>query len=314
MERGHRIDVLDHGYVKLVDWMGSDEDIVSAARMSTGRGFVSWEQYRRCKRCDAIAFFDSVVKNRMVSESGREIVSCGGVRGGDVGDHDWQDFPRGDLGMLEFMYKNKHSTPFEFGELHIEVQAPLMVFREWHRHRTQAYSEFSARYSQMPDLHYLPELSRIQKQSKTNRQGSDEVFAENEARSVVDEMKLQQDMLYDTYDGWVENGLAKEVARLNTPVSRYSKMRAKTDLRNWLAFLQLRMAPAAQFEIRQFANAVSEMVKAIWPRTYELFDEHDLYGVRLSRTERAQLLAWLGMHPYAADKPVNELLKKLATK
>jgi thymidylate synthase (FAD) len=84
-------------------------------------------------------------------------------------------------------------------------------------------------------------------------------------------------------------GIAKEVARLNTPVSRYSKMRAKTDLRNWLGFLMLRMASAAQFEIRQYANAVAEMVKAIWPRTFALFEEHDLYGVHLSRTEVAEL-------------------------
>jgi len=303
MERGHEIKVLDHGYVRLIDYMGSDEAIVEAARMSTGRGFISWEPYRRCKRCDKIAFS---VKNRMVGESENEITRCGGVRGGDVGNHDWTEFPRGDLGLLETMWKNKHSTPFEFGELHIEVQAPIMVFREWHRHRTQAYSEFSARYSQMPDLHYVPTLERIQKQSKTNRQGSGESWPREEAEVVVRDFEKEQKLVYDYYDELVKDGLAKEVARINTPVSRYSKMRAKTDLRNWLGFLMLRMAPAAQFEIRQYANAVAEMVKAVWPRTYALFEEHDLHGVYFSRTEVAALRKLIS----ADDSIANTVLSK----
>jgi thymidylate synthase (FAD) len=210
--------------------------------------------------------------------------------------HDWQVFEKGDLGILEFMWKNHHATPFEFSALHIEVQAPIMVFREWHRHRTQSYSEFSARYSQMPNLHYLPEAERIQKQSSANRQGSGEVLPNGEAKDILWQFEEEQATVYDHYDMLVKNrGLAKEVARINTPVSRYSKMRAATDLRSWLAFLQLRMAPSAQWEIRQYANAVAEMVKAIWPRTYALFEEHTLYGVSLSRNEahRLQALALL---------------------
>jgi len=279
MERGHTIKVLDHGYVKLVDYMGSDEAIVEAARMSTGRGFVSWDAYKRCKRCDQVEFEPSettLCATDVDVTQGRLL-------------HTWRDFPRGDLGLLETMYKNKHSTPFEFGELHIEVQAPLMVFREWHRHRTQAYSEFSARYSQMPDLHYLPSEERIQKQSTINLQGSGESFDVEYAGVVVSDLRHEQQLVYDHYNRLVEEGVAKEVARLNTPVSRYSKMRAKTDLRNWLGFLLLRMAPNAQWEIRQYANAVAEMVKVIWPRTYGLFEEYDLHGVHLSKREAAFL-------------------------
>lgn len=304
MNKGFEIKVLDHGYVRLVDNMGTDETIVEAARMSTGRGFISWEPYRRCKRCDVIAFFDSVVKNRMVSESGRLIEACGGIRGGDVGEHDWQEFSRGDLGLLETMYKNKHSTPFEFGELHVEVQAPIMVFREWHRHRTQSYSEFSARYSQMADLHYLPELSRCQMQSTTNRQGSGEKMHPYDAQRLVDKLREQQLDIYDYYDELVVAGVAKEVARLNTPVSRYSKMRAKTDLRNWLGFLMLRKATSAQWEIRQYADAVGEIVKTLWPRTFALFEEYDLYGVHLSRSE-AMALAQLVEPNKVADVPLD---------
>lgn len=305
MERGHEIKVLDHGYVRYVDSMGTDESVVEAARMSTGRGFVSWEPYRRCKKCDGVRAATFTVEDVFL-ESGR-----GGSKDCE---HDWQDFPRGDLGILDFMYRNRHATPFEFCELHIEVQAPLMVFREWHRHRTQSYSEFSARYSQMPDLHYLPTLDRFQRQSSTNRQGSAETIPQGDAAAMRDGLRRQQESIYRDYDADVRYGLTKEVARLNTPVSRYSKMRAKTDLRNWLAFLLLRMSPNAQWEIRQYANAVVEIVKAIWPRTYELFEEHDLCGVRLSRSEVALLRRMLdttGDFSISSDPGVVTLLARL---
>lgn len=261
MERGHEIRVLDHGYVKLIDFMGSDEAIIEAARMSTGRGFEGWDK---------------------------------------------------DAKLLSFLYANKHLTPFECGgEMMIEVQAPIMVFREWHRHRTQSFNEFSARYAQMPNLHYLPEVSRIQKQSTSNKQGSGEPVHENYAQDVLRDMNDQQQSIYADYNSLVEDGIAKEIARLNTPVSRYSKMRAKTDLRNWLAFLMLRMAPNAQWEIRQYASAVAEMVRSIWPRTFALFEEHDLDGVHLSRGEVAALRSLVRDaedHDLTLDGP---LLKKL---
>lgn len=285
MERGHEIKVLDQGYVRYVDSMGSDESIVEAARMSTGRGFVSWEPYARCKQCGRAMLFDSIQRNVMLDHCGHDAKT--------------EQFPRGDLGMLDFMYRHHHSTPFEFSELHVEVQAPIMVFREWHRHRTQSYSEMSARYTQMPDLHYVPDAERMQKQSATNRQGSSEMLDDNAAEILRMEIEAEQASIYKNYGAMIDSGLAKEVARLNTPVSRYSRMRAKTDLRNWLAFLLLRMAPTAQWEIRQYANAVAEIVKAFWPRTYALFEEYDLGGVRLSRSEARALAGALrggGMH------------------
>lgn len=241
MERGHELRVLDHGYVRLIDFMGRDEDIVEAARMSTGKGFVSWEPY--------------------------------------------EGHPNGDLGLMDFMYRKSHATPFEMCELVIEVQAPIFVFREWHRHRTQSYNEFSARYAQMPNVHYLPEAERIQLQSKTNKQGSDLPLAESTANSMRSQLQNEQETVYDTYERILEAGVAKEIARINTPVSRYSKMRAKTDLRNWLGFLKLRLEAGAQWEIRQFAQGVAEIVKALWPKTWEQFEEYDLYGARMSRTE-----------------------------
>lgn len=229
------IKVLDHGYVKYVAHMGSDESIIEAARMSTGKGFEGWDK---------------------------------------------------DARLLEFLWKNQHATPFEMCELAIEVQAPIMVFREWHRHRTQSYNEFSARYAVMPDLHYVPEPKRIQLQSTDNKQGSAPGSCSPErAEAVIGVFTQQQRDVYDYYTLMVGSGVAKEVARLNTPVSRYSKMRAKTDLRNWLAFLQLRMAPNAQWEIRQYANAVARIVEDLFPKTWELFEEYTLHAVRLSRSE-----------------------------
>lgn len=238
MQRGHEIAVLDHGYVRLIDFMGSDETVIEAARMSTGRGFEGWEK---------------------------------------------------DAPLLEFLYRNKHMTPFEMCELAVEVQAPIMVFREWHRHRTQSYNEFSARYAQMPNLHYLPAPDRVQKQSAANKQGSGEVFERRAALAILDDLAAEQNAVYSSYDRLVGEGVAKEVARLNTPVSRYSKMRAKTDLRSWLGFLLLRMAPNAQWEIRQYANAVAEIVKGIWPRTFALFEEYDRGALTLSASESRAL-------------------------
>lgn len=285
-----KITVLDHGYVKLVSSMGSDQTIVESARMSTGKGFERWDPGVVCSD------------------------GCG-FTGGDS----WDTCPNcdaatrkvsGDAKLLDFMYRNHHSTPFEFCVLTIEVQAPIMVFREWHRHRTQSFSEMSARYTQMPDLHYLPALERIQRQSKTNKQGSAEPVSPTEARGVLAGLQGEQELVYGHYDNLVKREIAKEVARLNTPVSRYSRMRATTDLRNWLGFLLLRMAPNAMWEIRQYANAVAEIVKALWPRTYALFEEYDLHGVRLSRAEAARVHDMLnaGSQVGAGDEP---LLKKL---
>lgn len=194
-----------------------------------------------------------------------------------------------DAGLLRYLYSHKHLTPFEMSELIVEVKAPIFVFREWHRHRTQSYNEFSARYSVMPDEHYIPRPSRIRGQNDVNKQMSGLSLPEYTAQKAVDVLVDGQERAYDHYHWLLEQGVAKEVARLNTPVSRYSKMWAKSNLRNWLQFLQLRMAENAQEEIRAYANAVAQVIQAIWPRTYELFVEHTLNGRSLSAGEIAVL-------------------------
>jgi thymidylate synthase (FAD) len=273
------IPVLDHGYIKFIGSMGTDEDVIEAARMSTGRGFEGWESHERCLQCGR----ERSVHGAGISGEGGCFIEA---------NRKWRK--AGDANLLEFLYMNRHMTPFEMGELCIEVYAPIFVFREWHRHRTQSFNEFSARYAMMPNEHYIPDLTRIQKQSTTNKQGSAEVMDHAHAGQIIAEIERQQLELYDVYEAWVGSGVAKEIARINTPVSRYSKMRAKTDLRNWLAFLFLRMENSAQWEIRQYANALAGIIKKIWPRTFELFLEHDFFAVRFSRTEMRLLRQFLG--------------------
>lgn len=208
------------------------------------------------------------------------------TNGGFVSWEPYEGHPKGDLGLLTYLYKNQHSTPFEMADLIVEVQAPIFVVREWHRHRTMSYNEASARYAVMPDLHYLPPVERMVKQDQKNKQAGAEARLEGALAVTVQElMKREQRWLYDDYAALIEEGLAREVARINTPVSRYTRFRAKANLRNWLGFLHLRLAENAQQEIRVFAEAVASLVKDLWPRTWELFEEYDRYGKHLSRTE-----------------------------
>lgn len=270
IDKGQTVQVLDHGFVRLIDLMGGDESIIEAARMSTGKGFVAWDYYERCKKCGWVQGLKK-------------------IDGWECNDktttHDWEKYPNGDMGLLDTLWRKKHATPFEMCELVIEVQAPIFVFREWHRHRTQSYNEFSARYAQMQNLHYVPNPNRIQKQNTSNKQGSAEGVNGEDAEHIRMTIESQQHEIYESYDEWVEQGLAKEIARVNTPVSRYSKMRAKANIRNWLQFLNLRMRPDAQWEIRQYAEVVGSILKSHWPKVWELFEEYDLYGAHFSRTD-----------------------------
>lgn len=280
--------VLDQGYVKVIRSWGSDEEIIETARMSTDKGFLGWEP-GPCPACDG----RGTASDGLGVQARATPSPCHACEGrGKI---------PGDAKLLRHLYEHRHSTPFEFGGLTIEVQAPLMVFREWHRHRTQSYSEMSARYVQMPDLHYVPSVERIiaSARKQRNKQASGggalhipdssipplvppEVISmfrrqvqseEDAARFIQQLIRGEQKRVYDLYEQLLSFGVAKEVARIDTPVSRYSRMRATTDLRNWLAFLTLRMDPAAQFEIRQYAWCVADAIAVHFPRTYELFLE-----------------------------------------
>ena len=172
--------------------------------------------------------------------------------------------------LLRYLWDHKHASPFEMAGLIVEVRAPLMVFREWHRHRTQSFNELSARYVAMPDDDYTPTLDRVlASQSTTNRQaqGSGAALTESDAHAWLDELGALYDHAQKVYASGLRAGVAREVARLAVPVARYSVMRASANLRNWLAFLSLRQDDAAQWEIRQYAHAVAALVAEHFPRT-----------------------------------------------
>lgn len=183
----------------------------------------------------------------------------------------------GDEKLLKYLYDNAHATPFEMCGMTIEVQAPIFVFREWHRHRTQSYNEMSARYTPLPDMNYIPTVDRLMSSSKSNKQagtaaGADELTLEKAAtfqRMLVAMYKQQEGFYQEALLG----GVPKELARVHLPVGRYSRMRASANLRNWLAFLTLREAPGAQWEIRQYAGALHTILREKFPRTLALHEE-----------------------------------------
>lgn len=217
--------VLDHGSIELVESWGSDERIIEAARMSTGRGFNGWGSAEK----------------------------------------------PGDEKLLRYLWENAHATPFEMAGAVFEVKAPIFVFREWHRHRTQSYNEMSARYVPLPDENYVPSVERLMATGGTNKQANTatgapsinehgaQFFRERLAGVYADQEELYQEGL--------RYGVPKELARIHLPVGRYSRMRASANLRNWLGFLTLRNDPRAQWEIRQYAIAVEAALNETFPRT-----------------------------------------------
>ncbi len=184
----------------------------------------------------------------------------------------------GDEKLLRYLHANKHSTPFEFAGLVIEVQAPIFVFREWHRHRTQSYNEMSARYAPLPDMNYIPSIERLMRNaSGSNKQAGTVRGAATLTEKNASLFRNRLDWIYaeaqTLYKQALRMGVPKELARVHLPVGRYSRMRASANLRNWLLFLTLRMAPNAQWEIRQYAVAVGILIQRHFPRTWELFSE-----------------------------------------
>lgn len=242
--------IFDHGYVKFIESWGSDERIIEAARMSTDKGFIGWGDDSHSEQCPN---YGDKLKDKPCEACDRKT---------------------GDEKLLAYLYNHKHMTPFEMAGMVIEVQAPIFVFREWHRHRTQSYNELSARYTELPNLFYLPSLERLMagKQSKSNKQSSTEGFTEEEARRVQECMETQYAACRTVYESLLGCGVAREIARSVIPVAQYSRMRASANLRNWLAFLTLRMDSSAQYEIRQYANIVGTIIAQKFPRTWSLFN------------------------------------------
>ncbi len=241
--------ILDHGYLKLVETWGSDERIIESARMSTNKGFLGWGPVHT-DDCD------------VVIESHGFPCTC---------------TPKaGDEKLLRYLYENKHSTPFEMAGFTIEVQAPIMAFREWQRHRTQGYSELSARYAALPDMNYVPTVDRLMiNAGGTNKQAGTiegaEVLTLDAALEWLAELADVYEHAERVYQSGLKRGVPKELARLPVPVARYSRMRATANLRNWLGFMTLRQDSKAQWEIQCYANVVASLIQRSFPRTYDLF-------------------------------------------
>lgn len=265
------ISLLDHGYIKLIEGWGSDERIIEAARMSTDKGFLGWGGKEPCPDCQLAGRLsprDGLYRTyELKEEADNAKCKCEGT-GKVIGDEK----------LLRFLYEHYHDSPFEFGGAIIEVMAPIAVFREWHRHRTQSYNEMSARYTPLPDLNYIPSGERLMLNANAaNKQAGTikgaEALTVEKARSYRGLLEKQYEDDENLYQWALKIGVPKELARMHLPVGRYSKMRAQATLRNWLAFLTLRQAPAAQWEIRQYADAMATIVKQLFPRTHKLFVE-----------------------------------------
>lgn len=260
------IKLLDHGYVNLVETWGSDERIIEAARMSTNKGFQGWGP-SPCDKCDG---FGRIAAQRFVDIEYTDLtlnMDCNACKGiGTVA---------GDEKLLAYLYRNKHTSVFEQAGATIEIQAPIFVAREVFRHRTFSYNELSARYTELPNLYYIPSIERLMagKQAASNKQSSQSGFDKELAYKFQREIELSTAQSRGAYELLLANGVAREIARLVIPMNQYTRWRMSGNLRNWLGFLALRLGEGVQPETRDFAVVIAGMLRGVFSRTMELFDE-----------------------------------------
>ncbi|MCA3437329.1 MAG: FAD-dependent thymidylate synthase [Rhodobacter sp.] len=231
--RAHQ--VLDHGFVRVIDYMGDDAAIVQAARVSYGAG------------------------TRHVSN---------------------------DEGLIRYLMRHWHSTPFEMCEIKLHVKLPVFVARQWIRHRTANVNEYSARYSILDREFYIPAPEHLAAQSTVNNQGRGEVLTGEEAARVLEMLKSDAGRAYDHYQDMLsqegQQGLARELARMNLPANIYTQWYWKVDLHNLFHFLRLRADAHAQYEIRVYAEAICRVVADWVPIAYGAFQDYRMGGVTLS--------------------------------
>tara|TARA_Y100000590_G_scaffold341015_1_gene389014 strand:- start:2710 stop:3657 length:948 start_codon:yes stop_codon:yes gene_type:complete len=237
------VSVLDHGFVRVVDYMGDDTSIVQAARVSYGKG---------TKKVNT------------------------------------------DSGLIKYLMRHWHSTPFEMCEIKYHIKLPIFIARQWIRHRTANVNEYSARYSILDKEFYLPNTENLAAQSQINRQGRGEVLKGEQAKKVLDLLKSDaertynnyEEMLNERYDGSIidknKNGLARELARMNLTLNTYTQWYWKTDLLNLMNFLRLRADHHAQYEIRAYAEVMLDSLKKWVPITYEAFMDYRVGGTEVS--------------------------------
>ncbi len=189
-----------------------------------------------------------------------------------------------DRGLIRYLLRHRHTTPFEMVEFKFHVRMPIFVARQWIRHRTANVNEYSARYSIVPDRFYRPSRDDIRQQSKSNRQGRDELIDDATADAFLKYLD-KAEALHDEYMKLTEQGLAREIARIGLPQSVYTEWYWKIDLHNLLRFLSLRIDEHAQKEIRDFARAMLALIEPMCPWTVEAWRDYELESVRLTRLE-----------------------------
>jgi thymidylate synthase (FAD) len=235
--------VLDHGFVRVIDYMGDDAAIVQAARVSYGKG------------------------TKKVNE---------------------------DAGLINYLLRHRHTTPFEMCEIKFHIKLPIFVARQWIRHRTANVNEYSARYSILDREFYIPAPEQLASQSTSNRQGRGDLVEGAEAKRVFELLKNDSEQVYDHYAEMLnedeagnpvddtKKGLARELARMNLTLNYYTQWYWKVDLHNFMHFLSLRADPHAQYEIRVYADAMLDVLKRWLPITYGAFMNYRVGGAALS--------------------------------
>ena len=199
-----------------------------------------------------------------------------------------------DRGLIRYLMRHLHTTPFEMVEFKFHVKLPIFIARQWIRHRTANVNEYSGRYSEMKDEFYIPASDQVRAQSDSNKQGrAEEAFDSQKAEGIRQKMEATQEQLYGEYQELLETDLAREIARINLPVSNYTEWYWKIDLHNLFHFLNLRMDDHAQYEIQVYAKAMAEIVKAAVPLAYEAYEDYILKSDRFSQLELRALRSYL---------------------
>lgn len=213
-----------------------------------------------------------------------------------------------DRGLIRYLLRHAHTTPFEMVEFKFHVKLPIFVARQWIRHRTANVNEYSGRYSEMKDEFYTPAIQDIRPQSISNKQGrSDETLPEGMAEQAANAFKQGQDDAYAQYQEFLELGIAREIARINLPVSNYTEWYWKIDLHNLFHFLRLRIDAHAQYEIRVFAEAIAELVKPFVPHAWEAFEDYILNAHRMTAPEMRVMKHILNSVSMPTDEQLAEL-------
>ena len=203
-----------------------------------------------------------------------------------------------DRGLIDYLMRHMHTSPFEQVILTFHVKMPIFVARQWIRHRTARLNEISGRYSVMRDEFYLPNPGEIRLQSKTNKQGRDETEVPAELSGRVMQLLLkEQQEIYGNYEGLLSEDIARELARINLPLSLYTEMYWQIDLHNLFHFIRLRLDWHAQYEIRAYADRLAECARAVAPFAYESFENNLVNGRRFSGVEMEAIRAMIGGAP-----------------